>query len=89
MTTTVSPSRRAQSSTGLLLVTQVGRPFVPTHQDVGEFVAGRRGKFAQEEIVNEQQIDGLELRAEDPELAQLARFGDVLDELQRVADEDL
>ena len=74
----MSPSRRAQSSTGRLDVTGGGgRPFLSTHEDVGEFVAGRCRQFGQEEIVNEQQLDGFELGAEDPELAQLAGFGDV------------
>ena len=66
-----------------------GRLFIAAHQDFGEFVAGVGGEFAQEEVINEEEIGRLQLAAVDADLPELARFGDVFDQLMRFAVEDL
>lgn len=62
-----------------------GPLLVPRHDDIGELVAGLRGEFARKEIVDEEQFDARDLRAEFPELPEFARFGDVFEELMRFA----
>ena len=66
-----------------------GGAFVATHQDVGQLLAGVGGQLAQEQIVDDEQLGGLDVGAQFLELAELAGFGEVLDELVGFAVEDL
>ena len=58
-----------------------GGALVAAHEHVGELVAGVRGELAQEEVVDDQQLGGLELGAQLAQFTELARLADVLDEL--------
>ncbi len=65
-----------------------GALFIAAHEHVGELVAGLDRQLAQEEIVDEQEVDGAELRTELADGAEFARFVDVFEQLMRLAEDD-
>ena len=66
-----------------------GRMVIPAHQHFGEFVTRLGGQFAQEQIIDQQEVDGLEVLTIRADPSQLARFRQLFDELMRFAVEHL
>ena len=64
------------------------RLLIAAHEHIDEFIAGVCEEFAQERIVDEQQIGGAKLRAELAQHAEFARFVDIFDELMRFTVDD-
>ena len=58
---------------------------VAAHEQIGEFVTGVGGEFAQEQIVDDHQLRGVDLCAVLAQLAELARFVDFLQQYVRFA----
>ena len=58
-----------------------GEFLVATHEHVGEFIAGVWQKLAQEQIVDHQQLGGLELGGQLADFAEFTGFVDILDQL--------
>ena len=70
---------RSDDERGLLLA---------AHQQIGEFIAGVGGEVAQEQIVDDHQLRGIDLCAVLVQLAELARFVDLLQQHVRLAVKD-
>ena len=66
-----------------------GRLLIAAHEHIGKLISGGGRKFPQEEIIDDQELGGVHLRAELAQRAKLARFVQLLDQRMCLAVEDL
>ena len=89
MTTTTSPSSLAQSSSGRFEVTMVEAFSWRLMTTSASSSPAWAGGFAEEQVVDDQQLCPLGLSAHLADFAQFTRFGEVLDQLMRLAVQNL